>query len=114
MSERIEMVEMEPETKRTKRSRAADWAKDHAVGIACGVIYGGITLGTAYMGIKLYKDNKKMKALWDNAMKAFKAGDKGYDYGPYKVASFAEPFGEKLGEILMHEDTVKAFLDCDK
>ena len=113
MNEKVYVVEEET-TKETKRSKVVTWAKDHAAGIAYGVIYGGITLGTAYMGIKLYKDNKKMKALWDNAMKAFKAGDKGYDYGPYKVASFAEPFGEELGKILMHEDSVKAFLDFDK
>ena len=100
--------------KETRRERLAAWAKDHATELVCGAVYGSLGIFTTCVSIKLYKDNKRMHGLWTAATEAFRAGNKEYDYGPYKVASFSEPFGEKIGDILMHQDAVKAFLDCEK
>ncbi len=55
---------------------------------------------------------KKYATMWHYAMTAFRNGDKDYVYGPYKIAEFFEPnTGEKIGDMLMHQDSVKAFLE---
>ena len=38
-------------------------------------------------------------------------GNRNYDYGPYKLCKFFDPNTlEEIGKLVMHEDTVEAFL----
>lgn len=38
-------------------------------------------------------------------------GNRNYDYGPYKLCNFFDPNTlEEIGKMVMHENTVEAFL----
>ena len=48
---------------------------------------------------------------WREAQKQMLDGNRNYDYGPYKLCKFFDPNTlEEIGKLVMHEDTVKAFL----
>lgn len=92
-----------------KAVEVKDWTVDHkgeliAFGSIAGILVGGIVLGR--------RVNKKYVDGWRRATEAYKNGDLTADFGPYKLMRFLEPkTGEFIGEVMCHEDTVKAFLD---
>ena len=58
------------------------------------------------------RDSKKHHLLWSAAKKAYENGDLNHDFGPYKVMKFFEPkTKEFIGETVVHENCMKAFLD---
>lgn len=93
------------------KDKVCNFVSDHAFEIGYWSVLVGGTVALCVVG---KRKAKEYNTMWRNAMTAFRNGDKDYDYGPYKITEFFEPnTGEKIGELLMHQDSVKAFLDVD-
>ena len=57
------------------------------------------------------RKSKKFEIAWREAQKQMLDGNRNYDYGPYKLCKFFDPNTlEEIGKLVMHEDTVEAFL----
>lgn len=57
------------------------------------------------------RGSKKALIAWREAQKQMLDGNRNYDYGPYKLCKFFDPNTlEEIGKIVMHKDTVEAFL----
>lgn len=58
------------------------------------------------------RKSKKFEIAWREAQKQMLDGNRNYDYGPYKLCKFFDPNTlEEIGKLVMHEDTVEAFLN---
>lgn len=68
---------------------------------------GAFAIGSVVVG---RRNSKKFEALWRNAKEQLDRGEI-TDFGPYKVCKFFEPTGEFIGQLPMHEETVKQFLN---
>ena len=52
-----------------------------------------------------------IEVAWREAQKQMLDGNRNYDYGPYKLCKFFDLNTlEEIGKLVMHEDTVEAFL----
>lgn len=76
------------------------------IGYCAGCV--AITAGTVALE---RRRSKKALIAWREAQKQMLDGNRNYDYGPYKLCKFFDPNTlEEIGKIVMHKDTVEAFL----
>lgn len=69
-----------------------------------------IPVGTIALGRRKFN---KFEVARREAQKQMLDGNRNYDYGPYKLCKFFDPNTlEEIGKVMMHETSVKAFLDA--
>lgn len=96
-----------------KAKNGAEKVKDFwdDYGLLVGYCAGGIaiTAGLMALGKRSYK---KAMIAWREAQKQMLDGNLNYDYGPYKLCKFFDPNTlEEIGKMVVHKDTVEAFLN---
>lgn len=76
-----------------------------------GLIIGYCAGSIAISAVIIMRGRRTSKKAWREAQKQMLGGNRNYDYGPYKLCKFFDPNTlEEIGKLVMHEDTVEAFL----
>lgn len=88
-----------------------EWIGNHKIELVTYGICGAIVIGSVVLG---KKSDKKWHDKWLKATEAMNNGSTNpEDYGPYKLMKIFEPAtGEFIGQVMCHEDSCKAFLEC--
>lgn len=88
--------------------KVKDFWDDYGLVIGYCAVCVAITAGTVALE---RRRSKKALIAWREAQKQMLDGNRNYDYGPYKLCKFFDPNTlEEIGKIVMHKDTVEAFL----
>ena len=88
-------------------TKAKEFVNENKWTIAYFGTLGAFAIGSIVVG---RRNHKKFEALWRNAKEQLDRGEI-TDFGPYKVAKFFETNGDFIGQLPMHEETVKMFLE---
>lgn len=81
---------------------------DYGLIIGYCAVFVAIPVGTIALG---RRSSKKAMIAWREAQKQMLDGNRNCDYGPYKLCKFFDPNTlEEIGKVVMHKDTVEAFL----
>ena len=95
-----------------KAKNGAEKVKDFwdDYGLVIGYCAGSIVISAGIIMRERHTSKKAMIA-WREAQKQMLDGNRNYDYGPYKLCNFFDPNTlEEIGKMVMHENTVEAFL----
>lgn len=88
--------------------KVKDFWDDYGLVVGYCAVCVAITAGTVALE---RRRSKKALIAWREAQKQMLDGNRNYDYGPYKLCKFFDPNTlEEIGKIVMHKDTVEAFL----
>ena len=98
-----------------KAKNGAEKVKDFwdDYGLIIGYCAGSIAISAGII-MRGRRTSKKAMIAWREAQKQTLDGNRNYDYGPYKLCKFFDPNTlEEIGKLVMHEDTVEAFLKVE-
>lgn len=88
--------------------KVKDFWDDYGLLVGYCAVCVAIPVGTIALGRRI---SKKFDIAWREAQKQMLDGNRNYDYGPYKLCKFFDPNTlEEIGKMVMHKDTVEAFL----
>lgn len=88
--------------------KVKDFWEDYGLFIGYCAVCVAIPVGTIALG---KHKCKKFEVAWQEAQKQMLDGNRNYNYGPYKLCKFFDPNTlEEIGKMVMHKDTVEAFL----